>query len=461
MKKLAIIVPYRNRETHLLEFKNFFSTYKIENTIFDIYIIEQFGDDPFNRGKLFNVGFDIVNHNYDYVCFHDVDLIPENNISYEYSETPTHLSKFVEQFNYRIPYENIFGGVVLFNIEDFKKINGFCNSYWGWGAEDDDLRERCIENNLIISRREGRYNSLFHEKNFGGDNHIINIGTLQKRHEYKKDGLLNLKYEVKENTSYLINNIPIFHIKVDIFYNERFNTIKEPSFIFYTTSMGTDVQKVSRDCIRKFYPNNKHIFINGSYENLYPRTWYNWLELAKIDEPDYAIHLDEDCFVVDPNVINEMIAKMQRENIDIMGCRDGGNIMRRQNPYAINPFFMIISKKVYQLFEFFNKEKLFSESLIYEGETLPYFEYDYKIDYTNNFEPYYDFFWYARSNKFKFEFLDYFEEPELNCSFLYNHIIHAWYLRTRNYEQKFDRMNYTNKERYDLILQKIKQKLNG
>lgn len=37
------------------------------------------------------------------------------------------------------------GGAVSFSEDDFKKINGFPNNFWGWGGEDDELSERIRE----------------------------------------------------------------------------------------------------------------------------------------------------------------------------------------------------------------------------------------------------------------------------------------------------------------------------
>ena len=42
----------------------------------------------------------------------------------------------------RLPYKGIFGGAGAFRKEDFEKINGFSNQFWGWGGEDDDLYRR-------------------------------------------------------------------------------------------------------------------------------------------------------------------------------------------------------------------------------------------------------------------------------------------------------------------------------
>ena len=36
------------------------------------------------------------------------------------------------------------------SFEDFKKIDGYSNKYWGWGYEDDDLLYRCKKNNLEL-----------------------------------------------------------------------------------------------------------------------------------------------------------------------------------------------------------------------------------------------------------------------------------------------------------------------
>ena len=53
--KLGIIVPYRDRESHLTKFitgiKSYFKNQKIK---YEIIIVEQSDDKPFNRGKLLN-----------------------------------------------------------------------------------------------------------------------------------------------------------------------------------------------------------------------------------------------------------------------------------------------------------------------------------------------------------------------------------------------------------------------
>lgn len=43
---------------------------------------------------------------------------------------------------FSLPYNEFFGGVSGLTVEQFKKINGFPNAFWGWGGEDDDLWNR-------------------------------------------------------------------------------------------------------------------------------------------------------------------------------------------------------------------------------------------------------------------------------------------------------------------------------
>lgn len=43
---------------------------------------------------------------------------------------------------FSIPYKNNFGGICAFTKEQFLRMNGFSNDYWGWGGEDDDAHNR-------------------------------------------------------------------------------------------------------------------------------------------------------------------------------------------------------------------------------------------------------------------------------------------------------------------------------
>ena len=64
-----------------------------------------------------------------------------------------HLSAAIDKYNYMLYYDTIFGGVVSFATNDYKKVNGFSNLFWVWGGEDDNLYQRVVKNGLVRKRK--------------------------------------------------------------------------------------------------------------------------------------------------------------------------------------------------------------------------------------------------------------------------------------------------------------------
>ncbi len=208
MKKLAIVVPFRNREQHLTQFVPHMEKFlEGEEIPFEILIIEQGDNKEFNRAKLLNVGYAEF-PDFDYYAFHDVDMLPIDS-DYSYIDGPTHLASRAEQFNYKLPYDGYFGGVTLFDKESFIKINGYSNEYWGWGAEDDDVLLRCSIMGVPTFRKDCRYRSLSHERKIDSVPYWTNVNKLrsfQSNPTVKSimgDGISTLKYTKKgeENLS--------------------------------------------------------------------------------------------------------------------------------------------------------------------------------------------------------------------------------------------------------------------
>jgi N-terminal region of glycosyl transferase group 7/N-terminal domain of galactosyltransferase len=186
---VAIIVPFRDlhveqkRSAHLGKFVphmiKFLGKLQQQQQIADyhIYIIEQSDDQrKFNRGKLLNIGFDIARKRkgmkrpHDVFIFHDVDLLPQEDLGRAYAQfpkVPFHIARVWDRYSNNPKY---FGGVVSFSSSDFKRINGYPNTFWGWyveyccnlevvtygivvrltmavfrvrGGEDDELQLRC------------------------------------------------------------------------------------------------------------------------------------------------------------------------------------------------------------------------------------------------------------------------------------------------------------------------------
>lgn len=156
-KKVGIIVPYRNRYTHLINFKKHIVRYLTKKKLnFELIIVDQDNAKLFNRGMLLNIGFKHAKRlGCNYVIFHDVDMLPID-VDYTYEPYPVHLaSNFVYDTDEkeRVVFDEYFGGITLFSVEDFEKVDGYSNKYWGWGYEDDDLLLRCKVKGLQLDTR--------------------------------------------------------------------------------------------------------------------------------------------------------------------------------------------------------------------------------------------------------------------------------------------------------------------
>jgi hypothetical protein len=153
--KLAIIVPYRDRQDHLDVFVPHMHEFLKDKGIdYTIFIAEQTDERPFNYGKLCNVVSKEVGKEYTYFAFHDIDMLPMNDeCDYGYPDSPTHLATNVEAHDNKLPYPQYFGGVVLISREDFENANGYSNEYWGYGFEDLDLLYRLQRSGAYLEKK--------------------------------------------------------------------------------------------------------------------------------------------------------------------------------------------------------------------------------------------------------------------------------------------------------------------
>jgi hypothetical protein len=98
--------------------------------------------------------------------------------------------------------ENHFGGVTALSTNDFQSVNGFSNSFWGWGGEDDQLYQRVKSQNLNVTRAFDEQPSLIHLARFKTLSHkkaSPNPDRMQVIREgpgrLKTDGLVDLRYK--------------------------------------------------------------------------------------------------------------------------------------------------------------------------------------------------------------------------------------------------------------------------
>ncbi|XP_028028200.1 beta-1,4-galactosyltransferase 7-like [Bombyx mandarina] len=166
-KRLAIIVPFRDRFEELLEFVPHMTAFlKRQEIPFHIFVIQQKDKNRFNRASLINVGFLKTRSHYEYIAMHDVDLLPLNdNLKYEYPEKgPCHIPS--PETHPKYSYKYYAGGIVLVTREHYELVNGMSNQYWGWGMEDDEFYVRLKDAGLTFNRPSnittGRKNTFRH-----------------------------------------------------------------------------------------------------------------------------------------------------------------------------------------------------------------------------------------------------------------------------------------------------------
>ena len=196
-----------------------------------------------------NIGFQIaVQQRAEWCIFHDIDLFPTDEIWELYSQFPhypIHIGKMFARYNQNPEY---FGGVVAMSELHFRAINGFPNSIFGWGGEDecflfrlkvyglyDNQRDPAMKfrmkpgSSKLLHDAEGY--STFEKKKTALDdsNERCMIKFELKRRETKAntfliDGVSSLAYTLEKETNYRTigdkqNAMPVIHLYVNIAQN--------------------------------------------------------------------------------------------------------------------------------------------------------------------------------------------------------------------------------------------------
>ncbi|KAK4470688.1 hypothetical protein MN116_006218 [Schistosoma mekongi] len=187
-----------------------------------IFVIEQAESGLLNKAKLMNVGFMEAMKHFQFECivFHDTDLAPLNDqIPYGCDEqtfiTPVHLGVALDIRNYTLLYPTLIGGVLKISNNHFLTVNGYSNSYWSWGQEDDDMEKRLTSFNIKyihINESIGRYRAIPHtqQSHTKVPEHVILLNSAVSRIPY--DGLNSLQYRVIST----INKSLFTHILVSV-----------------------------------------------------------------------------------------------------------------------------------------------------------------------------------------------------------------------------------------------------
>jgi beta-1,4-galactosyltransferase 1 len=205
-QRLAIIIPYRDRVPHMRMFLSYFHPMLQRQQLdYTIYVAEQAKPEIFNKAMLMNSGFKAVRQldpTIDCVIFHDVDMIPlDDRNFFTCSPTPRHVAAYVDKWGFRPFYNRMFGGSVAFPPHYFELVNGYSNTFYGWGGEDDDMYQRTRAKNVVLYERfpqcVGKYRMFQHPRDKG--NPSLGMGYLGWRYrpeDYRVNGLNSLKFEL-------------------------------------------------------------------------------------------------------------------------------------------------------------------------------------------------------------------------------------------------------------------------
>ncbi|BES87521.1 Galactosyl_T_2 [Nesidiocoris tenuis] len=220
---VAIIIPYRDREKQLnLLMKYLPPVLKRHQINYSIFVVEQMGNETFNKGVLMNAGFltalDRPANGVMYHCFifHDVDLLPEDDRNmYTCPPQPRHLSVAVNELHYKLPYRVLVGGVFAVRTEHFLRLNGYSNLYWGWGGEDDDMGYRVEHVLSSISRPPewvARYTMIKHEKRRPLSRRVRTKLLRTSWRRYRLDGLNTVSYGLGP----IVQHNHYTHVMIDV-----------------------------------------------------------------------------------------------------------------------------------------------------------------------------------------------------------------------------------------------------
>lgn len=150
--KLIFIIPYRDREQHLIFFKRQmkYVLEDLDESDYKVHYVHQCDKRSFNRGALKNIGFLAMRQKYPQhyksitFVFNDIDTMPYSKNFLNYETTKGNVKHFYG-FTFTL------GGIVSITGLDFERIHGFPN-FWAWGFEDNMLNDRVNRAKLKVDR---------------------------------------------------------------------------------------------------------------------------------------------------------------------------------------------------------------------------------------------------------------------------------------------------------------------
>jgi hypothetical protein len=232
MPLLTLLIPFRNRHSHLLKLLEYFSMF---NSSFEVefIILESAGkatlhDHPwpdqrfrytfikqpgiFHKTLLLNTGLSLSKGTL--IIPYDVDLLPVGDAlnrsvttaitcdnlliaGYRLMSSEEELDQLtiapedsISALKKYLLNKELFGVCPVFHKKRLLEIGGWDENFKGWGVEDQDIIERYCEKKIVFARSpQITYTHLYQEKQEGWNNHEL---TIRNREFYaaKKAGKL-------------------------------------------------------------------------------------------------------------------------------------------------------------------------------------------------------------------------------------------------------------------------------
>lgn len=221
-KRLAVLVPFRERFDELMKFAPHMGSFLRRQGIrHQFFILNQIDQYRFNRASLINIGFLYTKNHFDYIAMHDVDLLPLNdNLKYSFPDTgPLHVAS--PEFHPKYHYNTFVGGILLVKREHFEAMNGMSNQYWGWGLEDDEFYLRIRDAGLPLSRPqnittgiENTFRHIHDRKHRKRDTEKCFNQKEVTRKRDRKTGLSTVKYEIVDVNKVTIEQVPLTVVNI-------------------------------------------------------------------------------------------------------------------------------------------------------------------------------------------------------------------------------------------------------
>jgi hypothetical protein len=136
-----IVIPYRDRREQLVRFIVMIPVYlALRGMRAKLHIVHQTDNHSFNRGILIN---SVIHDVGPYHCVHDVDIWPFTTQNMFMHPGPMTFRRLSTHFVNRRDTSPA-GGAYCTDSAAVKASNGFPNTFWGWGEEDEALFWRLL-----------------------------------------------------------------------------------------------------------------------------------------------------------------------------------------------------------------------------------------------------------------------------------------------------------------------------